>query len=207
MSEAVSRLAVLASRNEKKSREIAELLEPHDVRVVSVREFDNVSEVIEDGETFADNAAKKARETARLLKQWVIGEDSGLRVDALDGRPGVYSARYSGEGATDASNNAKLLQELANISPERRGAQYVCNVALSDPAGEIRLQVEATCRGRITDVACGDNGFGYDPYFLIPEYHATFGELATIVKQQLSHRARAFCRFIPGLLRVLDAEQ
>lgn len=196
---------VLASRNEKKSREISELLEPFDVHVVSVRNFDNVPDVIEDGDTFAANAAKKASQTATVLDKWVIGEDSGLRVDALDGRPGVYSARYSGENATDESNNAKLLEELADVPTEKRGAEYVCHVALSDPSGEIKLSVESTCRGRISPVACGTNGFGYDPYFLIPEYHATFGELPSIVKRQLSHRARAFFRFIPQLLRLLDS--
>lgn len=197
---------VLASRNEKKSREISELLEPHGVEVVSVRNFD-VPEVIEDGDTFAANAAKKATQTANALNKWVIGEDSGLRVDALDGRPGVYSARYSGENATDESNNAKLLDELADVPTDKRGAEYVCHVALSDPSGEIQLSVEATCRGRIATDARGSNGFGYDPYFLIPEYHATFGELPSIVKHQLSHRARAFFRFIPQLLRLLEKSE
>lgn len=196
-------LVVLASRNRKKSAEIAELLKPHRVDLVGVAEFPNVPEVIEDGETFADNAAKKASETARFLSQWAIGEDSGLMVDALNGKPGVYSARFSGENATDETNNAKLIAELATVPTEKRGAHYVCHVAVADPSGVIRLHVEATCNGRIIVEARGSNGFGYDPYFLIPELHRTFGELAPIVKQQISHRARAFQRLIPRLVQVL----
>jgi XTP/dITP diphosphohydrolase len=194
---------VLASRNRKKSEEIAGLLAPHGIRLVSVADFPDVPEVVEDGRTFAENAAKKARETAQRLSQWVIGEDSGLMVDALQGAPGIYSARYSGENATDETNNAKLIAEMAGVPEERRGARYVCNVALSDPQGTIRLQVEASCRGRITTEARGTHGFGYDPYFLIPEYHRTFGELSPVVKRHLSHRARAFERFIPQLVTLL----
>ena len=196
---------VLGSRNPKKSAEMAALLAPHGINVVSVAEFKDVPEPIEDGRTFADNAAKKARETAQHLRCWTLAEDSGLMVDALGGAPGVYSARYSSEGATDERNNAKLMEELAGVPDERRGAQYVCNAALADLDGTIRLQVEATCRGRITTEPRGTNGFGYDPYFLIPEYHRTFGELSPLVKQQLSHRARAFARLIPRLVRLLTS--
>ena len=194
---------VLASRNRKKSAEIAGLLAPHGIEVLSVADFPEVPEVVEDGETFAENAAKKAGQTAQFLSRWVIGEDSGLMVDALDGAPGIYSARYSGPDATDQSNNRKLMDALAGVPDEKRGAGYVCNVALADPGGQIRLQVEATCRGRITTEARGTNGFGYDPLFLIREYHRTFGELSPLVKQQLSHRARAFGRLIPGLVGLL----
>lgn len=193
---------ILGSRNQKKIEEIHTLLAPLGFDVRGVGEFPHVPEVVEDGQTFAENAAKKARETARILEQWVIAEDSGLRVDALDGRPGVYSARYSGAQATDASNNAKLIEELRNVPDGRRGAQYVCHVALADRAGGIRLTVEATCRGQITREPRGTNGFGYDPYFLIPEYHRTFGELSPLVKRVLSHRARAFARFVPLLARL-----
>ena len=149
-------------------------------------------DVEEDGRTFAENAAKKASQVARQLNHWVIGEDSGLMVDALNGAPGIYSARYSGAGATDEKNNAKLIAELAGIPDEKRGAGYICSVALSNPAGEIRIACEGTCRGRILHESNGDGGFGYDPYFLIPEYHLTFGQLSSVVKHRLSHRARAF---------------
>jgi XTP/dITP diphosphohydrolase len=194
---------VVASRNGKKAAEIRELLAPQGIEVVAISDFPNVPDVVEDGQTFAANAAKKASESARHISQWVLGEDSGLEVAALKGAPGIYSARYSGSGATDESNNAKLMAELIEVPTVRRDARYVCNAALSDPNGEIRLQVEATCHGRITTEPRGTNGFGYDPYFLIPEYHRTFGELSPCVKRRLSHRARAFERLIPSLVRLL----
>jgi XTP/dITP diphosphohydrolase len=203
----MSRTIVLASRNVKKTSEVAELLAPAGFTVVPVTEFPNVSEVEEDGDTFAANAAKKATEVAVALNQWVIGEDSGLRVDALNGAPGIYSARYSGPNATDAENNAKLITDLAGVPDDRRSAGYVCSVALSNPAGKIKIAVEGTCRGRILSEAHGSGGFGYDPYFLIREFHRTFGELSPLVKQKLSHRARAFARFIPLLQRIADEFQ
>ena len=120
-----------------------------------------------------------------------MGEDSGLCVDALSGRPGVYSARYSGEGATDESNNQLLLQELARFPFEKRTCYYACHACVADPRGEVRAVSAGTCRGRIRFVGAGKAGFGYDPLFEIPEYHQTFGELGPDVKSILSHRARA----------------
>ena len=194
---------VVASRNRGKLREIRELLEPEGIAVVGIDSFPDLPEIVEDGNSFAENAAKKATETARRLSEWVLGEDSGLEVDALKGAPGIFSARYSGPGATDEANNAKLVRELADVPAERRTARYVCNVALADPAATVRLQLEAYCRGRITTAPRGTNGFGYDPYFLIPEYHHTFGELSPTVKRHLSHRGRAFERLVPQLVRLL----
>lgn len=191
---------VLASRNKKKTREVSEILLPYGFEVVPVTDFADVPEVVEDGSTFAENAAKKASQTALHLGQWVIGEDSGLMVDALGGAPGIYSARYSGEGATDERNNQKLLSDLCDVPPEKRGAGYLCSVALSDPSGAIRAACEGTCRGRILTEAEGAGGFGYDPYFFVPEYHRTFGLLSAVVKHRISHRARAFARFIPQLV-------
>ena len=193
---------VLASRNAKKSREIRDLLAPVGIPLKSVAEFPEAHEVEETGTTFAENAALKATEIAKVLKHWTIGEDSGLRVDALRGAPGVYSARYSDPGATDERNNAKLIAELATISDDKRGAGYICSVALSNPQGKIRIACEGTCRGRILREANGEGGFGYDPYFLIPEYHLTFGQLSSVVKHRLSHRARAFAKFIPLLQNI-----
>jgi XTP/dITP diphosphohydrolase len=194
---------VVASRNRKKSAEIRDLLTPFGIEVLGVSDFPAAPEVVEDGSSFAENAAKKASETARALEQWTLGEDSGLEVAALAGAPGIYSARFSGPGATDESNNAKLVNELAAVPDERRHARYVCNAALADPSGEIRRQVEAYCHGRITREPRGTNGFGYDPYFLIPEYHRTFGELSPVVKRRLSHRGRALERLMPQLARLL----
>ncbi len=196
---------MIASRNRKKAAEIRDLLAPHGIEVLGVADFPNVPEVVEDGSTFAANAVKKAAETARAVGQWTLGEDSGLEVAALAGAPGIYSARFSGPNATDEANNAKLMSELAAVPDERRSARYVCNAALADPSGTIVLQVEAYCRGRITREPRGTNGFGYDPYFLIPEYHRTFGELSPAVKRRLSHRGRAFERLIPELVRLMHA--
>ena len=197
-------LLVLASRNLKKSAEIRDLLVPVGFPLKSVAEFPGVADVVEDGSTFAENAAKKAREVAAATRHWAIGEDSGLRVDALHGAPGVYSARYSGEGATDEKNNLKLQEALRGVPEDKRGAGYVCHVALADPEGKIHLSFEDTCRGRITAEPRGENGFGYDPYFLVREYHQSFGELSPLVKRYLSHRARAFRRLIPELVKLFD---
>jgi XTP/dITP diphosphohydrolase len=197
---------VVASRNRKKTVEIRDLLAPYGIEVVGISEIAGVPDVVEDGQTFAENAAKKASQTARTLSLWTLGEDSGLEVAALAGAPGIYSARFSGPNATDESNNAKLLSELSAVPDERRNARYVCNAALAAPSGEIRLQVEAYCHGRITRAPRGTNGFGYDPYFLIPEYHRTFGELSPVVKRHLSHRARAFERLIPQLVPMLRVQ-
>jgi XTP/dITP diphosphohydrolase len=187
---------------EKKTQEVREILGVVGFTVIPVTDFPDVPDVEEDGLTFAENAAKKASQVAVHLNRWVIGEDSGLIVDALNGAPGIYSARYSGVGATDERNNAKLIADLAGVADEKRGAGYICSVALSNPAGEIRIACEGTCRGRILSEANGTGGFGYDPYFLIPEYHLTFGQLSSVVKHRLSHRARAFSKFIPLLQNI-----
>lgn len=204
MSNEIPSTIVLGSRNAKKCGEIAALLAPHGFEVVSVSQFEDVPEVVEDGDSFAANAALKATQVAQKLGQWVIAEDSGLMVDALGGAPGIYSARFAGESASDDDNNRKLIAELADVPEQKRGAQYVCHVCLSDPSGEVRLTYEATCRGRIGHEPRGENGFGYDPYFTIVEYHRTFGQLSPLVKQNLSHRARAFSRFTPLLIRLRE---
>jgi XTP/dITP diphosphohydrolase len=205
---------VLGSRNRKKCREMAELIapawEPHPwlarVEIRSLEEFPQAPEVVEDAETFAGNARKKAAELARALGHWVVADDSGLTVDALGGAPGVFSARYAGEPCDDEANNGKLLAALADVPDTNRGAAFRCAVALADPAGTIRLEAEGACRGRLTREARGRGGFGYDPLFLIPEYHQTFGELSALVKHQLSHRARAFAHLRRQLFRIVYEE-
>jgi XTP/dITP diphosphohydrolase len=202
---------VLGSRNRKKCGEMAELLAPAwekspalaRLEISSIDDFPNVPEVIEDAPTFAGNARKKASEQARAVGHWVIADDSGLAVDALEGAPGVLSARYAGEPCDDAANNRKLLEALAGVPDEGRGAAFCCALALADPAGNIRLDAEGACRGRLTREVRGPGGFGYDPLFLIPEHHRTFGELTALVKHQLSHRSRAFARLRRGLERMI----
>ena len=202
---------VVGTRNRKKGREIAGLIAPpwedHPrLATISIRTLDDwpdLPDVVEDAETFAGNARKKATETARSLGLWVVADDSGLAVDALGGAPGVYSARYAGVHGDDDANNRLVLERMAAVPDESRGAAFVCALALADPTGTICLEAEGACRGRLTREPRGSGGFGYDPLFLIPEYGRTFGELSPLVKSQLSHRARAFARLRPGLDRLI----
>ena len=194
---------IVATRNPKKLREIVDLLRPYGIAVQPITDVPGVPETVEDGETFAANAAKKAVEAASQTGRWALGEDSGLCVDALGGRPGIYTARYAGEHATDEQNRQKLLAELAGVPDAKRTARYVCSVAVADPQGQVRLTGEATCGGRIASDFRGAGGFGYDPCFFIPEYHATFGELPSVVKCHLSHRARALERLGPKISELL----
>lgn len=195
---------VLGTRNKKKRRELEYLLSRFpQVELKSLDEFPQAIEVEETGTTFAENAALKATEQAVHLSQYVLGEDSGLSVAALDGRPGVYSARYSGEDATDESNKVKLVEELEGVPPEKRGAWYTCHMTLSDPQGNVLIDCESHCHGRILAAERGEAGFGYDPLFEIPEYGLTFAELGDEVKSVLSHRARANRFFVPKLLSLV----
>jgi len=193
---------VLGTRNAKKRQEIEELLSDMGLELRDLRQWPDVPEVVEDGTTFEENARKKASELARRLGHWVLGEDSGLVVPVLGGRPGVYSARYAGKQGDDQANNARLVAELAPLSEESRTAYYVCTAALANPRGEVQAVTEGRCHGIITHERQGSGGFGYDPLFLIPEYHRTFGELNVQVKHALSHRARALAKLRPHLWKL-----
>jgi XTP/dITP diphosphohydrolase len=198
---------VVGTRNPKKGREVALLIAPpwekhprlSRLVVRTLDEWPDLPPIVEDTGTFAGNARKKASETARALALWVVADDSGLTVDALKGAPGVDSAIYAGAHGDDEANNRLVLANMADVPDERRGAAFVCTLALADPTGAIRLEAEGHCRGWLTREPHGPGGFGYDPLFLIPEYHRTFGELSPLVKSQLSHRARAFAHFRVGL--------
>lgn len=204
---------VLATRNVKKGEEMLRLLAPpwdpsptlSRLRLQTLDAYPDAPEVEEDAPTFAGNARKKASETALALGAWVIADDSGLAVDALGGEPGVLSARYAGRQGDDEANNRKLLKAMADVPDPQRGASFRCHLAVADPSGSIVLEASGACRGRITHEPRGEGGFGYDPLFLIPEYHKTFGELSPLVKQQLSHRARAFGHLRPGLELLLGS--
>lgn len=198
---------VLATRNRKKGREMAELMVPpwepgsalSRLRIETLDEHPELPEVVEDADTFAGNARLKATAAATALGAWTVADDSGLAVDALGGAPGVHSARYAGEHGDDEANNRKLLDELDRVPDRERGAEFVCALALADPTGTIRAEVQAACRGRIIREPRGSGGFGYDPLFMVLEYHKTFAELGPLVKHQLSHRSRAFERLRPIL--------
>jgi XTP/dITP diphosphohydrolase len=193
-------LLVIGTTNAAKGRELEELLGPYGFQIKTLSEFPSAIAVEEDRDTFADNARKKAVEQARHLGLWVLADDSGIEAEALAGRPGVYSARYAGDAATDAANNDKLLAELGELPPARRAARYVCYVVVADPQGVVRAESSGVCTGRITMAPRGTNGFGYDPLFEVVEYHRTCGELGPHVKRALSHRARAMRAMAPQLV-------
>jgi XTP/dITP diphosphohydrolase len=179
---------VLATGNKGKVKEFSNLLEGVFEKIISLSDLGSPPEVIEDGLTFRDNALKKAREIARYSGKLTLADDSGLEVDALNGRPGIYSARYSGEGATNKTNIVKLLAELGD-NPNRK-ARFVCVLALVDPNGE-ELVVEGFCEGVILDEPRGEGGFGYDPVFYLPDRRKTMAELEPELKNTISHRANA----------------
>jgi len=192
---------VLATTNQGKVREFSKLLEGVFENVISLKELDSPPEVIEDGVTFRDNALKKAREIAQFSGKLTLADDSGLEVEALDGRPGVYSARYSGENATDKTNIEKLLDELGD-NPNRN-ARFVCILALVDPKGD-ELVVEGFCEGIILNEPRGEGGFGYDPVFYLPDREKTMAEIDPELKNRISHRANACKLLAEYLLRKQD---
>jgi XTP/dITP diphosphohydrolase len=199
----MGKVLVLATRNVKKRREIEEILSDLGMELQDLSHYPSAPEVIEDGSTFEANARKKASETALAVGQWALGEDSGLVVPGLNGRPGVLSARYAGKQGDDSANNTRLLAELAPLPSDRRAAYYVCTAALADPKGQVHAVTVGQCHGTIISEYRGQGGFGYDPLFLIQEYHKTFGELSPRVKHALSHRARALAQLRPVLWQLL----
>jgi XTP/dITP diphosphohydrolase len=199
-----SRVLVLGTANRKKGAELVELLAPLGLTLKTLADFPQALDVEETGDSFRANATLKAFQQARHLHAWVLGEDSGLSVDALDGAPGIFSARYAAAKATDEQNNARLLEQMANVPEPRRTAHYVCHLVLSDPSGAVRAESAGTCQGRIRREPAGSAGFGYDPLFEIPEYHRTFGQLGENVKAVLSHRSRAIEHLLPQLVALRD---
>lgn len=179
---------IVATHNRGKMREINSLLADMPIEVRCLADVDPDFTVVEDGETFAENAIKKAEAVAVRFNCAALADDSGLCVDALDGRPGVYSARFAGEGASDGENNQKLLAMLADT--EERTARFVCVMALALP-GRKTETVEGICAGRIVSELSGDGGFGYDPLFVPQGYSETFARLGSDVKNTISHRAKA----------------
>ncbi|MNJ40208.1 XTP/dITP diphosphatase [Paenibacillus bouchesdurhonensis] len=189
---------IVATRNQGKVREFAHALAFLGKPVKSMYDYPDVPEVVEDGETFEENARKKAKEVGDLLGQSVLADDSGLCVDKLDGAPGVYSARYAGEGASDEDNNEKLLGELERLQlgedteqPLLSTARFVCHLALYNPTTGAFTEASGTVEGWITSEPAGGGGFGYDPLFYLPEYEKTLAELTVSEKQAISHRGAA----------------
>lgn len=187
---------VLASRNRKKIKELETLLAAlsSEVQVLSLDDIGYEGDIVEDGETFADNSLIKASVPAKL-GYIGIADDSGLTVDALDGAPGVYSARYSGEGADDEKNNAKLLAALSDVPAEKRGAQFRTVVTCAFPDGTY-FSCEGVCEGRILFAPEGEGGFGYDPLFFFEPFGKTFAALTPEEKNSVSHRGKAMRSFV-----------
>jgi len=183
---------IIASGNAHKVEEFKQLLKGINFAVTSAQTCGGMPDVDENGDTFAANSQIKAEALRALAPKeaWVMADDSGLEVDALSGAPGVYSARYAGEGATDEANVAKLLEALADVPAEERTARFRCVLCVIDEAGHIS-HYDGTCEGRISKVCKGDSGFGYDPVFIPDGHNQTFGQLGGSVKAQLSHRAKA----------------
>lgn len=194
---------VLGTRNAKKLGELRDLLSDL-VEVVDLSPFPQAPTNIEEtGRTFIENARIKATTLSPILKEWVLGEDSGLVVPSLGGEPGVDSALYAGTHGDDAANNRKLLANLAGKTGDDRRAYYVSTAALADPTGKVVGEVEGRCWGILAEDYRGSGGFGYDPLFVVPEYHASFGELTPRVKHALSHRGRAIAQLRSKLRSIL----
>ncbi|MGA7802500.1 MAG: RdgB/HAM1 family non-canonical purine NTP pyrophosphatase [Gammaproteobacteria bacterium] len=190
---------VLASSNPGKVREINHLLDGHDLQVVPQSQF-QVPDADETGLTFVENAILKARNAAQHTGLPAIGDDSGIEVDALNGAPGIYSARYAGSGAGDRDNVDKLLAALEGVPEQARTARFQCvMVYLRDGADPTPIICQGTWEGRILDAPRGANGFGYDPVFHVPTHHCSAAELPAEIKNRLSHRGQALTQLVQAL--------
>ncbi len=185
---------LIATRNQGKIREIKDLVKDLPIEFLSMTEFPDAADVEEDGETFEENALKKARTLALATGLVTLADDSGLCVDALNGRPGVLSARYGGEAASDEEKCIRILEEMREVPDSERTARFVCVLALVDPSGEERVFAGA-CEGRIIRELKGSKGFGYDPIFLYEEQGLTFAEMDRQSKNMVSHRGLALRQF------------
>ena len=192
---------VVATRNQGKSAEIRSYLNHAMLEIRDLNDFGPIPEIVEDGSTFEDNAYKKASFTAKILGFPALADDSGLEVETLGGAPGVHSARYAGEDASDADNNAKLLGEMSGLTDRR--ARFRCVLSLAVPMG-FALTYEAHCDGQILHEPRGSHGFGYDPLFLYPPLQKTFSELTMEEKLRVSHRGRALMELQSELDRVIQ---
>jgi len=178
---------IVATKNQKKLKEIKEILRNCKLNISSLADYPQVPRIIENGRTFRENAAKKALKIARFTQKFALGEDSGLEVNVLGGKPGIFSSRFSGRNKSDLRNNLKLLKLLDNLPLSKRKAHYTCAVALADKRGLVGV-TEGRCNGLIGFTLKGKFGFGYDPLFVIPKYKKTFAQLGMRIKHKMSHR-------------------
>ena len=192
---------VLASSNSHKIRELSKLLENLPVRIHSLNEYKNLPEIIEDGSSFEENAAKKACIIYNHLKLPVLADDSGLEVPALNNEPGVYSARYAGKNSSDKHNNELLLQKMKNLKGEQRKARFVCALCFIHNGKDYYFN--GCAEGLILEESRGDNGFGYDPLFYVPSLDRTYAELRDDEKSAISHRGKAMTEFKNHLVKLI----
>jgi XTP/dITP diphosphohydrolase len=196
---------VIATRNSGKVAELADLLSGLDVELISLRDFPGAPEVQEDAPSYRENATRKARAIARYAGLPALADDSGLEVDALDGHPGVRSARFAGDPCDDRRNIQKLLRLLRRVPLAGRGARFRCVVVVAKPDLEATLEGEGTCEGVITQEARGEGGFGYDPVFMVPQFGKTFAEMDAAEKHRRSHRGRACAALRSRLVEFLES--
>jgi len=182
--------AIFATKNKAKIKEINEIMKDLDIEVMSMEEAGIDIDVIEDGETFEENAIKKAAEIQAISGQLVLADDSGLEVDYLNKEPGIYSARYAGEGTSYRIKNQMIIERLEGVPDEKRTARFVCAIAAAFPDGTVVTRTR-TIEGRIGYNEAGENGFGYDPIFYVPEYNCTTAQMPSELKNRLSHRGQA----------------
>lgn len=199
---------LIATQNKGKIRELKELLSDSLFILRGLDEFSKIEDVEETGLTFSENAILKAKSYALQTGLWTLADDSGLEVEALDGRPGVLSARFAGVGekTADEENTRKLLDELKNSKKNSRAARFFCAMAVSDEKGDIKFLADGICKGKIAVSPSGTNGFGYDPVFIPEGFDQTFGELSGEIKQKISHRARALKKIIAFLKKINTSE-
>jgi len=194
---------VAATKNKGKIEEIKQILKDLPFEVISMEEEEIDSDIVEDGQTFEENAFIKARNVKKHTDGIVLADDSGLVVDMLNGAPGIYSSRFAGEPSNDEKNNAKLLDIMKDIEKEKRTARFVCVIAVIMPDGR-ETCVRGECEGVIGFIQRGDNGFGYDPLFYLPEYGKTMAELEPEIKNEISHRAKALEKFKAEIKKLIS---
>ncbi len=194
---------IVASRNKGKVKEIIALLEGLPFKVTSLLEHPHIPDIIEDGKTYRANALKKAMAVALATGKMTMSDDSGIEVKYLNNAPGIYSARFAGEGASEKARNKKLFAMLKGVPMHKRQARYRCVIALVNGKGQELGVVQGTCSGYVTTKDLGENGFGFDPLFLLKRYNKTFGQLPSELKAKISHRARALKKFRKLLDRII----
>lgn len=201
MNKLQNKQVIIATKNKGKAKEFEKLFSPYDIKVLTLLDFPDVTDIEETGTTFEENAILKAEAISKQFHTMVISDDSGLIVDALNGRPGVYSARFAGEEKNDEANIRKVLVEMENIPTEKRTARFYCAIALAIPGEETRT-VSGICEGEILKEKRGTNGFGYDPIFFIRDKGETMAEITSDEKNLISHRAKAMQKLI-SLLKTI----